>query len=195
MMTEPASVDGTLPKKSTFAVAFETPSSPHILMKSPAIAARSLSTYVTNCLNGHDEPGPDVHSGIGTTALLICTLIRFTIGRTWLELTFNRTYCFESVVFPGSGTIFPASCLTDDGSGLEHESRSSAMYPRKLTTCEERNERFACGTWVVGRGYTPHSLEEFHTPSAERIGGKLLSCYRDNLFCLGIPTDDIICVL
>jgi len=54
------------------------------------------------------------------------------------------------------------------------------MYPRKLTTCEERNERFAGGIRVVGRGYTPHSLEEFHTSSAERIGGRLLSCYRDN---------------
>lgn len=195
MMMEPASVEGTFPKKSTFAVAFETPSSPHILIKSPATAARSLSTYVTNCSNGHDEPGPDVHLGTGTTALLIYTLIRFTIGQPWLELTFNRTYCFESVVFPGSGTIFPASCLTDDGSGFEHESRSSAMYPRKLTTCEERNERFAGGIRVVGRGYTPHSLEEFHTPSAERIGGRLLSCYRDNFFCLGILTDYIIYVL
>jgi len=85
--------------------------------------------------------------------------------------------------------------LTDDGSGFEHASRSSAMYPRKLTTCEERNERFTCGIWVVGRGNTPHSLEEFHTPSAERIGGKLLSCYRGNFFDLGVLTDHIIYAL
>lgn len=89
-------------------------------------------------------------------------------------------------MFPGSDTTLPASCLTDDENGFEHESRSSAIYPLKLTTCEERNECFAFGICVVGRGYTPCSLEEFHTPSAERIGGKLLSCYRDGFTGLRI---------
>lgn len=58
-------------KKSTTPVAFEKLCSPQTLTKSPAAAARGPSIYFEKEARGHEEPGPDVQPGTGTTALLI----------------------------------------------------------------------------------------------------------------------------
>lgn len=52
-------------------MAFEKLCSPQTLMKSPAAAARGPSMYFEKDARGHEEPGPDVQPGTGTTALLI----------------------------------------------------------------------------------------------------------------------------
>ena len=60
-------------KKVDTDVAFVTFLRPHTSTKSPAMEARA-STYLENLDKGHDDPGPDRQAGIGTGALLICSL-------------------------------------------------------------------------------------------------------------------------
>lgn len=97
--------------------------------------------------------------------------------RKKMLFTLVRTNFCAFASFPGSKTICPASCLTVEGRGFPHESRSRATYPRKLTSRDEMNDRCPLGIWVGGKGYTPGVSEVFHIPRADIIGGRLLSCY------------------